>query len=168
MSWLCRLRWSTALTTGLRRYSDVTSSSGGAAVRRAQLLALKGGRRLPTVKRSRRQLGISMVNPVAETAETRLSCSDPQQQATMQDSPLSGRREWDSAFEEYGRISNPEPALTTAILALAEKCGRVTEALDLYTELRWKKELSVPWVGEASAFDDVRGVAPVEFRRWSS
>lgn len=42
------------------------------------------------------------------------------------------------------------------------------EALDLYTELRWKKELSVPWVGEASAFDDVRGVAPVEFRRWSS
>ena len=65
------------------------------ALRCGQRLPLSETRRLPRTKRSRRQLGLSMDTPMGEDAETRLSCSDAEQQKLLEDMFGPGRpRTW--------------------------------------------------------------------------
>lgn len=96
--------------------------------------------RVPVAKRNRRQLG--MVMDMGDEKPERLRCRDEEQGKLMEEIYEKGRYNWDAMFEAYGNINNPDPALATAVLSLAEKCGKVKEAFDVYAELRRRKELT--------------------------
>lgn len=128
----------------------VSMASFSAGVRRgfaktARVLPLQPRRVVPLAKMSRRQLGLT-IKTGAETTDSRLSCTDPEQQKLLKEMFSKGAAQghnWDKIYEAYGQISTPEPALSTAFLSLAEKCGKIKEAFDVYAELRRRKELTV-------------------------
>lgn len=112
----------------------------------ARVLPLQPRRVVPLAKMSRRQLGLTIKTTTGgDVTDSRLSCTDPEQQKLLKEMFSKGAangHNWDTIFEAYGQISNPEPALSTAFLSLAEKCGKIKEAFDVYAELRRRKELT--------------------------
>ncbi|CAJ1336320.1 unnamed protein product [Effrenium voratum] len=106
---------------------------------RANALAA-ASRNRSRLKQSRRLLGI---DPPDVPAAEQISCSDPEQQTALKEIFAALRtRDWEAGVAAYGRFSDPEPNLALAAVILAERCGKTTEAFDLYVDLRRRKELT--------------------------
>eukprot|EP00435_Cladocopium_sp_Y103_P047354 s200_g13.t2 len=146
----CLERVSMASTAGVRSVLATATPAVATLRRSAEMRFLLPPRlekrRVPLAKRSRRQLGLTInTSRFVEEFDSRLRCTDPEQQKLLQEMFGKGAangHNWNALFEAYGQISNPEPALSTAFLSLAEKCGKIKEAFDVYAELRRRKELT--------------------------